>query len=47
MANFLELEDFLTFHQDETPTLSLLDSTMRRFAALCSTYHGGVLLYAT
>lgn len=35
-----ELEDFLTFPQDEAPTLSLLDSTLRRFVVLCSTYHG-------
>src|SRR5258707_1476594 len=37
---FPELEDVLTLPQDEAPTLFLLDSTLRRFVALCSTYHG-------
>ncbi|KAF9521777.1 hypothetical protein CPB83DRAFT_865258 [Crepidotus variabilis] len=34
-----ELEDTLTFPQNEAPTLSVLDSTLRRFVTLCSTYH--------
>ncbi|CAA7268812.1 unnamed protein product [Cyclocybe aegerita] len=34
-----ELEDVLQLPQDEAPTLSLLDATLRRFMGLCSTYH--------
>ncbi|KAF9485617.1 hypothetical protein BDN70DRAFT_533974 [Pholiota conissans] len=34
-----ELEDVLRLPQDEAPTLSLLDATLRRYVALCSTYH--------
>ncbi|KDR77158.1 hypothetical protein GALMADRAFT_225296 [Galerina marginata CBS 339.88] len=33
-----ELEDVLRL-SEEVPTLSLLDATLRRFMALCSTYH--------
>ncbi|KAF9563841.1 hypothetical protein CPC08DRAFT_705758 [Agrocybe pediades] len=33
-----ELEDILRL-PDETPTLSQLDATLRRFMALCATYH--------
>lgn len=36
----IELEDILRLPQDEAPTLSLLDATLRRFMALCATYHG-------
>ncbi|KAG6860796.1 hypothetical protein C0995_007506 [Termitomyces sp. Mi166 len=35
-----ELEDMLTFGQSDIPTLSLLDSTLRRSLALCAVYHG-------
>ena len=38
------MEDLLTFPQDEAQTLSLLDSTLRRFLTLCSTYHGIALV---
>ncbi|RDB24096.1 Protein dip1 [Hypsizygus marmoreus] len=34
-----ELEDMLNFGKDHVPTLSQLDSTLRRFLALCATYH--------
>ncbi|KAG6917370.1 hypothetical protein DXG01_002835 [Tephrocybe rancida] len=34
-----ELEDMLHFSQNDIPTLSLLDSTLRRFLALCAAYH--------
>ncbi|KAF8909624.1 hypothetical protein CPB84DRAFT_1765012 [Gymnopilus junonius] len=34
-----ELEDVLRLPEDEPPTLSLLDATLRRFMALCATYH--------
>lgn len=34
-----ELEDMLVFPHDLSPTLVFLDSTLRRFVALCSTYH--------
>ncbi|TFK31833.1 hypothetical protein BDQ12DRAFT_659958 [Crucibulum laeve] len=34
-----ELEDVLRLPTDEPPTLSLLDSMLRRFLALCATYH--------
>ncbi|KAF5384348.1 hypothetical protein D9615_003171 [Tricholomella constricta] len=34
-----ELEDMLNFGKDDIPTLSLLDSTLRRFLALCAAYH--------
>ncbi|KAF8960869.1 hypothetical protein BDZ97DRAFT_1273337 [Flammula alnicola] len=34
-----ELEDILRLPQDEAPTLSLLDATLRHFMALCATYH--------
>lgn len=36
----LELEDLLRMPNDNAPTLSLLDSTLRRFLTLCATYHG-------
>lgn len=36
----VELEDVLCLPEDETPTLSLLDATLRRFLVLCATYHG-------
>lgn len=36
----IELEDILDLPSEEAPTLSLLDSTLRRFLALCATYHG-------
>lgn len=36
-----ELEDMLNFSaMHEPPTLELLDSTLRRFLALCAVYHG-------
>lgn len=35
-----ELEDILNFGTNDVPTLSLLDSTLRRFLALCAAYHG-------
>ena len=35
-----ELEDTLKLPSDDAPTLSLLDSTLRRFISLCATYHG-------
>ena len=35
-----ELEDTLNFGTNDPPTLSLLDSTLRRFLALCAAYHG-------
>ncbi|GLB45161.1 putative protein of unknown function (DUF2013) [Lyophyllum shimeji] len=35
-----ELEDMLSFGKVNIPTLSLLDSTLRRFLALCASYHG-------
>ncbi|KAF8153062.1 hypothetical protein B0H34DRAFT_90295 [Crassisporium funariophilum] len=34
-----ELEDILKLPQDDAPTLSLLDATLRRFLGLCATYH--------
>ncbi|KAG9226907.1 hypothetical protein CCMSSC00406_0003420 [Pleurotus cornucopiae] len=34
-----ELEDLLNFPKDEIPTLSLLDSTLKRYLALCAAYH--------
>ncbi|KAG5728408.1 hypothetical protein E4T56_gene18959 [Termitomyces sp. T112] len=34
-----ELEDMLNFGQNDIPTLSLLDSTLRRSLALCAAYH--------
>ncbi|KAF8062409.1 hypothetical protein FPV67DRAFT_270108 [Lyophyllum atratum] len=34
-----ELEDMLNFGKDDIPTLSFLDSTLRRFLALCAAYH--------
>ncbi|KAF8057059.1 hypothetical protein FPV67DRAFT_1566264 [Lyophyllum atratum] len=34
-----ELEDMLEFGKDDIPTLSLLDSTLRRYLALCAAYH--------
>ncbi|KAH6910610.1 hypothetical protein BKA70DRAFT_1463680 [Coprinopsis sp. MPI-PUGE-AT-0042] len=34
-----ELEDLLKMPSDNAPTLSLLDSTLRRFLTLCATYH--------
>lgn len=34
-----ELEDILKLPSDNAPTLSLLDSTLRRFISLCATYH--------
>ncbi|KAG5634376.1 hypothetical protein H0H81_002180 [Sphagnurus paluster] len=39
-----ELEDMLHFGKDDIPTLSLLDSTLRRFLALCAAYHGTCLV---
>ena len=36
----VELEDILVLPDDEVPTLSLLDATLRRFLVLCATYHG-------
>jgi hypothetical protein len=36
----VELEDILDLPEDEAPTLSLLDATLRRFLVLCVTYHG-------
>ena len=36
----VELEDILDLPDDEAPTLSLLDATLRRFLVLCATYHG-------
>lgn len=38
-----ELEDVLRLPEDDAPTLSMLDSTLRRFIALCATYHGTCL----
>ena len=38
--NAVELEDILDLPDDEAPTLSLLDATLRRFLVLCATYHG-------
>ncbi|PPR03362.1 hypothetical protein CVT24_012487 [Panaeolus cyanescens] len=35
-----ELDEFLRLPQDEAPTLSLLDATLRRFLAFCANYHG-------
>jgi hypothetical protein len=37
------LEDALRLPEDDAPTLSMLDSTLRRFIALCATYHGTCL----
>ncbi|KAH9474650.1 Protein dip1 [Psilocybe cubensis] len=34
-----ELDDTLQLAEDEPPTLSMLDTTLRRFMALCATYH--------
>ncbi|KAJ2919761.1 hypothetical protein MD484_g678, partial [Candolleomyces efflorescens] len=34
-----ELEDILKLPNDDAPTLSQLDSTLRRFLAICATYH--------
>ncbi|KAF8812814.1 hypothetical protein BYT27DRAFT_7182270 [Phlegmacium glaucopus] len=34
-----ELEDILGLPEDEAPTLSLLDATLRRYLVLCATYH--------
>ncbi|TFK29466.1 hypothetical protein FA15DRAFT_582172 [Coprinopsis marcescibilis] len=34
-----ELEDILRVLNEDEPTLSLLDSTLRRFLTLCATYH--------
>lgn len=34
-----ELEDLLRIPSDNAPTLSMLDSTLRRFLTLCATYH--------
>ncbi|KIM41429.1 hypothetical protein M413DRAFT_18955 [Hebeloma cylindrosporum] len=34
-----ELEDVLRLPEDDAPTLEMLDSTLRRFIALCATYH--------
>ena len=36
----IELEDILDLPDNEAPTLSLLDATLRRFLVLCATYHG-------
>ena len=36
----VELEDILDLPDNEAPTLSLLDATLRRFLVLCATYHG-------
>jgi hypothetical protein len=36
----VELEDILDLPDDEAPTLSLLDATLRRSLVLCATYHG-------
>ncbi|KAG6834984.1 hypothetical protein H0H93_005916 [Arthromyces matolae] len=37
-----EIEDMLDFGRNAVPTLSLLDSTLRRFLSFCSSYHGEV-----
>ncbi|KZP21324.1 hypothetical protein FIBSPDRAFT_788413, partial [Athelia psychrophila] len=34
-----ELEDVIHFPNENTPTLSLLDSALRRFMTLCASYH--------
>ncbi len=43
LPRFSELEDVFRLAGDEAPTLSMLDSTLRRFMALCATYHGTCL----
>jgi hypothetical protein len=35
-----ELEDVVHIPSDKAPTLSLLDSALKRFIALCASYHG-------
>jgi hypothetical protein len=39
-SGWTELEDILNLPDDDAPTLSLLDSTLKRFLSLCATYHG-------
>lgn len=39
----LELEDILRFSKPHVPTLSQLDSSLRRYLALCAAYHGTYL----
>ena len=36
----IELEDVVHIPSDKAPTLSLLDSALKRFIALCASYHG-------
>lgn len=36
----LELDDILRLPSDDSATLSMLDTTLRRFVSLCASYHG-------
>lgn len=36
----IELEDVVHIPSDNAPTLSLLDSALKRFISLCASYHG-------
>ena len=36
----IELEDVIHIPSESTPTLSMLDSALKRFMSLCTSYHG-------
>jgi len=40
LTHALELEDVVHIPSDKAPTLSLLDSALKRFILLCASYHG-------
>lgn len=41
-----ELEDIVHIPNDNAPTLSLLDSALKRFISLCASYHGKYMFVA-